>query len=42
MWGFIFRCGARLKDRGERWKQDWLTRLGLHIREAAFKHGKVK
>ena len=41
MWGFIFRGGARLKDWGERWKLDWLIRLGLNVRGAALKHGKV-
>jgi hypothetical protein len=34
MGGFIFRLGARLKDKGEQFRWNWLIRLGLVIRES--------
>jgi hypothetical protein len=42
MGGFIYRFGVCLKDKGEQAKRGWLIRLGLKIREAALRHGKVK
>jgi len=42
MKGFIYRFGVSLKEKGELWKCDWLTRFGLRIREAVLKHGKAK
>jgi hypothetical protein len=42
MGGFIFRLGVCLKDLGERIKWNRLIRLGLAVREAALRYGKVK
>ncbi|MDR2953216.1 MAG: hypothetical protein LBU82_08250 [Treponema sp.] len=42
MGGFLFRFGDCLKGKGEQWKCDWLTRLGLRIREFVLTHGVIE
>jgi hypothetical protein len=42
MGGFIYRFSVRVKDKGEQLKWSWLIRLGLRIREAALRYGKVR
>jgi hypothetical protein len=38
----MYRRAVELKELGERLHWDWLIRLGLKIKEAALRHGKVK
>jgi hypothetical protein len=41
MGGFVFRLGARLKDCGERLKWNWITRIGLGIRDFVLSYGVI-
>jgi len=42
MGGILFRFGVYLKDKGEQWKCDGLTMLGLRIREHVLRHGVIE
>jgi len=40
MKGFLYRRAINLKDLGERLHWNWLTAIGLRLKEKVLKHGK--
>jgi hypothetical protein len=42
MTGFLYRRAVGLKELGETLGCDWMTRLGLFLREVIISHGKAK